>query len=247
MTEWFATFFSGLYDRIITEQSHGRNGFEQAKAVKRLLGFRRGQRALDVPCGRGRLTFPLARMGIMMTGVDLSALYIRHNRREARAESLDIRFCAGDMRRIDFKDEFDAAFNWGGSFGYFSDADSLEFCRRILRALKPGGQLLLEGRNLPRHVADFQPLIESHVGDVTAIQRNRWDGRRKIVYSEWTLKRGKRSERRSLAIRIFHGREIEALLKKAGFQNIRVFSATPPYCWLTEASKRWIAIGTKPV
>ncbi len=246
MAEWFEMFFDGLQGRILACQARGQNGLDAARNVKRWLKLRKGARVMDVPCGLGRLTFPMARMGLKMTGVDLSDSYLRHNKRKARSESLDVRFIVCDMRRIDFEDEFDAVFNWGGSFGYFSDADSLEFCKRAWRALKPGGRLMIEGRNLPRHVADFKPRIESTMGDVRVIQRNRWNARTRTVFSTWTLKSGRKTERRRLAIRIFGGSEIRAMLKAAGFADVRVFASTPPFGRVTNLSKRWIAIGAKP-
>ena len=111
---------------------------------------------LDVPCGQGRLTIPLAEMGLTMTGVDQSALYLRRARRAARARGVDVRFARGDMRALDVEQQFDAVFNWFGSFGYFSDDDNARVLRCILAALKQRGRFLLEGLNKSWLLANFQ-------------------------------------------------------------------------------------------
>lgn len=148
-SEWYRHFFDGLYAEVLPKTFDGPRTLRQARTVKRLLRVRRGQRVLDIPCGQGRLTIPLAVMGLRMTGVDLTALYIRCARRQGKRAGLDVHFLQCDMREIDFDGEFHAAFNWFGSFGYFSDADNLAFTRRVLRALRPGGRFLVEGLNKP--------------------------------------------------------------------------------------------------
>jgi SAM-dependent methyltransferase len=39
---------------------------------------------------------------------------------------------------------FDGAFNWQGSFGYFSDEQNGDLVRRYARSLRPGGRLLID-------------------------------------------------------------------------------------------------------
>jgi tRNA U38,U39,U40 pseudouridine synthase TruA len=45
----------------------------------------------------------------------------------------------GDLRGLDFNEEFEGVYNWGGSFGYFSDEENADVLRRYVRALRPGG------------------------------------------------------------------------------------------------------------
>ena len=82
MAAWYERFFEGLYGRVLANQ--GKDDPAEARMVRRLLRARKGQRILDVPCGLGRLTLPLARLGMEMTGVDLTARYIRKARQLAQ-------------------------------------------------------------------------------------------------------------------------------------------------------------------
>ncbi len=55
-TPWYETLFSGLYAEVLGGDPHTVRAAEQARLVKHLLRLRSGQRALDVPCGQGRIT-----------------------------------------------------------------------------------------------------------------------------------------------------------------------------------------------
>ena len=101
MAEWFEKFFDGLYGQVLARQFDEQTSLEQARLVKRLLRVRRGSRVLDVPCGMGRLTIPMAKMGLVMTGVDLTERYIQRARRDARQHEVKARFVCCDTREID--------------------------------------------------------------------------------------------------------------------------------------------------
>lgn len=245
MAEWYERFFDGLYTRILSDRFDRAESLGQARFVRRLLQARKGQRVLDTPCGMGRLTIPLAGSGLAMTGVDLNPGYIRRARRDARRAGVDADFLCSDMREIEFHGEFDAAFNWFGSFGYFSEADNLAFCRKIFRALKPGGRFLVEGPNKSRMLADFQHRAEDATGGVRVAVRNRWNARTHRVHTDWTFRRGGRTERHATNIRIYNGSEMRRLLRAAGFRDVRLFSREPgkPF---SRHSRRLIAVGVKP-
>jgi SAM-dependent methyltransferase len=184
-------------------------------------------------------------MGMEMTGVDLTARYIRKARQLARRRRLAVRFLRGDMRAIAFENEFDAAFNWFGSFGYFSDADNLDFCRRVFKALRPGGRFLIEGLNKSWLLSHFRADHEQRVGGVLVRQRS-WLSRRKShVLTTWTFKRGGATERHTIKMRLFDGAEIREFLHAAGFREVKLFQR-PLNRPFSRHSRRFIAVGRKP-
>jgi SAM-dependent methyltransferase len=242
---WYVRFFTGLYSRVLARQFRRSTSTMEARTVKRLLRVRRGARVLDVPCGQGRLTIPLARMGLGMTGVDLAPGYITQACRQATRSRLRIDFIRGDMREMDFHGEFDAAFNWFGSFGYFSDADNLSFCRAVRRALKPGGRFLVEGPNKHWILANFRPRMESVYGGVRIHQSSRWDRRESRIVTRWIFMRGRKVERHTSRMRIYGGADIRKLLTEAGFRDIRLYGRRPvgPF---HRYSPRLVAVATRP-
>lgn len=245
MAEWYERFFDGLYARVLPSQFEQAATLEQARTVRRLLRLRTGQRVLDVPCGTGRLAIPLARMGLQMTGVDLTAKYLRKARRAARQAGVDVRWVHSDMRAMDFAGEFHAAFNWFGSFGYFSDAGNLLFCQRVFAALRPGGRFLVEGPNKSWILAHFRPADERRIGGVHIATEHRWEPGTSRVLSTWTFSRGRTTERHTVAMRLFNGTEMRALLRRAGFRDIRLHPR-PPARRFTRHSRRLVAVARRP-
>jgi cyclopropane fatty-acyl-phospholipid synthase-like methyltransferase len=242
---WYERFFDGLYRHVLSAAFTEDETRKQLAIVRRLLRLRKGHRVLDIPCGMGRLTIPLARSGLKMTGVELSDSYVRRARRAARGLDPAIRFVKADMRRIDFDGEFDAAFNWFGSFGYFSDADNLRFAGRVLAALRPGGRFLVEGLNRSWLRTHFAPTGEEVVGGVRIEHRRRWNQAQTRILDTWTFSRGAATERHTISVRMFDGGELRSLLRAAGFREIELFGY-PPVARLTRRSHRLIALATRP-
>jgi len=246
MAEWFKRFFGGLYDRVLERQFNESQTADHVCAVRRVLKLRKGQRVLDVPCGMGRLTLPLARAGMQMTGVDLAPPYVRKARRLARREGLNIRVLRQDMRQIAFEAEFDAALNWFGSFGYFSDEENLAFARTLRQALKPGGRLLVEGQNKSEMLAHFRPHSDGTIAGVRIVQRAKWHEQDNRVRVDWTFSKGTVRQRGSICMRIYNGAEIRALLRAAGFRDVELHGY-PPLGRFTRHSRRWLAVARRPV
>jgi len=242
MPDWTNRFFSGLYAEVLDQQFDPARSLREARLVKRLLRARRGQKVLDVPCGMGRLTIPLARMGLDMTGVDITPRFIRKAGRLSRREGLDVRYLVEDMRRIDF----DGAFNWFTSIGYDSDADDLEFCRRVFRALKPGGRFLIETLNKSWVLAhQRKDAVERTIGGVRIIDRGKWDARAGRIRAQWTFIEGRKRERHTMLLRQFNGTDIRRLLREAGFRETTLFG-NPPLGRFTRHSRRLLALARRP-
>lgn len=245
MAEWFETFFRGLYKEVLANQFDEATSLRQARLVKRLLKVRKGMRVLDIPCGMGRLTIPMARMGVAMTGVDLTESYIRVARREARKQGADARFICRDMRKIDYEAEFDAAFNWFASIGFFSDAEEVAFCARVLRALKPGGRFLVETVNKSWILAHFRPRFENTVGGVCKADENTWDPETQRMEIKSTLSSSRTEEHHRASVRLYDGPGMRRLLRAAGFREIELFGY-PPLGSFTRHSRRLIAVARRP-
>ena len=75
--------------------------------------------------------------------------------------------------------------------------------------------------------------------------RRHFDARTQRTRATWTFRRGGTIERRRLSIRLYNGTEIRALLREAGFRDIRFFGH-PLVGRFTRHSPRFIAIGKRP-
>src|SRR5262245_19352782 len=140
---WWTTFFHGVALDLWRAAVSPEATRAQADELARLLDLAPGERVLDVPCGNGRLTLELARRGFPAAGVDLAGEFVAEAREHARRDGLAVRVEQADMRALPWRDEFDAAFCTGNSFGYFDDDGHLAFARAVRGALRPGGRFVL--------------------------------------------------------------------------------------------------------
>jgi predicted SAM-dependent methyltransferase len=76
-----------------------------------------------------------------------------------------------DLRELNIEDRFDGILNWAGSFGYFSESENARLITAYVRALRPGGRLLIEQPNREYLLRHFQRVIR--IGSL--VLRNRWD------------------------------------------------------------------------
>lgn len=244
--QWFEMFFDGLFGQVLGGERYESQAAGEARTVKRLMGLRKGRRVLDCPCGLGRLTFQLAKMGLNTTGVDLTASFVRRARRRAKREGADIRFIRGDMRELPFDSEFDAVVNWFSSFGYFDDAGNLAAAKAAFAALKPGGKFLIDVMNKSWVLSHFWQHSDGVVEGVRIVQRNRWRPKTGRLSTTWTLSNDRKVEDYRVLMRIYNGAEMRALLWSVGFREVQLFGHSP-LGRFTRHSRRMIAIATRPM
>ena len=138
---WYEDFFGSDYlIRYVHPETPA-----QVEAIDKILHLRKGGRILDVACGAGRHTIELAKRGYRVTGFDLSPALLAEARKAARTAGVKPTFVQGDMRRLPYRNAFDAAISMFTSFGYFDrPAEDREVLRGIARALRPRGKFLME-------------------------------------------------------------------------------------------------------
>ena len=101
---------------------------------------------LDVGCGPGRHAHELARRGIVVHGIDISARFVELAAQDAPAGATFERL---DARAMTFDAEFDAVICLcQGAFGLMTaDGGDDAVVAGIARALRPGGRLALSAFN----------------------------------------------------------------------------------------------------
>ncbi|HYE51612.1 MAG TPA: class I SAM-dependent methyltransferase [Azospirillaceae bacterium] len=112
-----------------------------------------GGPVLDVFCGTGRITIPVARRGVAVTGVDSSAVQLEGLRARLAAEPEAVRArvqaVAGDLAALDLpRRDFRLALWPFNGLMLVPDFDAqMECLRAIARHLVPGGRLALDVAN----------------------------------------------------------------------------------------------------
>lgn len=137
------------YDFINDVQSFGLHRRWKRRLI-RLAGARPGERALDLCCGTGDLTFALAAAGALVTGLDFSEEMLRvaaDKSRRALAQAkhtqmarAQIEFIRGDAQQIPFPENTFDIVTIG--YGLRNLADLNAGILDMLRVSKSGGRLL---------------------------------------------------------------------------------------------------------
>jgi SAM-dependent methyltransferase len=113
--------------------------------IVQVLGLQPGERVLDLACGSGDHARRLARCGMEVLGVDIAQSLIAHCRFKTEEDNIStVRFEQGDMRKLACEHEFEAVLLLSGSFGFYDDAVNQDVLARMVRALVPGGRVLID-------------------------------------------------------------------------------------------------------
>ena len=103
-----------------------------------------GRRALDVGCGAGLLTEPLARMGAQATGLDAAPENVAAAALHAEGQGLAIDYRAGSVETLGAAEKFDLVC---AMEVIEHVTDPAVFVTGLVRALAPGGLLVLSTPN----------------------------------------------------------------------------------------------------
>jgi ubiquinone/menaquinone biosynthesis C-methylase UbiE len=218
--EFFNHFYLRAYAGIGQEEAEA-----QALAAARLAACPEGGELLDVPCGFGRHTVPLARAGYRVTGVDRSAALLEEARRRAAGERWP-KLVRADYRQLPFRDAtFDAAINLFSSLGYLGDEEDTKALTEIGRVLRAGGRLVIETMHRDLLVRIFLEQSWKLVGEGRLLLEQRtFDAASGVVQTTQTLIDGAGGrDSRSYSIRVYAATELLAMLARAGFGDARCY------------------------
>lgn len=222
---WWKSFFTGMW-LDAQKKARADRSEEEAEFIRSVLDLRPSARVLDVPCGDGRLSVQLALRGCKVTGVDINEQLLGAARDNAESLGLDIQFSRADMRRLEFDGDFDFAFCFWGSFGYFDGSGDVAFIKGLHDALRPAGRILIDVPNvaeglLPR----FQERSWWRAGDMLVLEEREYNYRRSRIEVTCTLIEGDRRQEARCWMRVYTYRELTELLSEAGFQSFEAYSS----------------------
>lgn len=99
-----------------------------------------GGSVLDLACGTGRLSVPLAARAGRITGLDSSAAMLAAARAKAAAAGAEVSWVQGDMTAFDLGRVFDVVMVTGNSLAHLTTDAALSGClAAVRRHLAPGG------------------------------------------------------------------------------------------------------------
>jgi len=242
--DWWHDFFPSFRPIFAAMSQKATNA--QVRYIIRKLDLKAGKKFLDCPCGIGRISLPMARKGIRITGVDITGSYLDELGAVAKRRGLRMDLVQADMRRINFDKQFDAAGNLWTSFGYFEkESDNLLVLKKMYRALKPGEKFLLHLINRDWIMANFEPSGWSEVNGIKILEKRGFDSDTSISRSEWIFIKNGQEETHTASIRLYAYHELITMFRKVGFVDIEGYSSTKDEP-ISRDQRMMFVFGTRP-
>ncbi len=219
--EQFDRLFDEAYLETYGPRQSPEDAAEEALAAARLAGCEPGAEILDVPCGYGRHSVPLAEAGYRVVGADRSQVLLDEAAR--RAEGLEL--VQADYRELPLPDDrFDAVLNLFTSLGYTGKEGDTQGLREFRRVLRPGGRLVVETIHRDRLVRVFQPHRWERLPDGYLIEESRFDSVESVMENTVTyLSDGGEWQEFPYRLRIYTPTELVEMAREAGFEEVACY------------------------
>lgn len=149
------TWMAGDFGEIAKSYAKGAEEFVQG------LNLKPGMRVLDVACGTGNLALPAARLGAVVTGVDIASNLLEQARATAKREGLTAQFDEGDAENLPYEDaSFDAVITMFGAM--FAPRPEL-VAAELKRVCRPGGFIAMANWTPTGFIGQMFKIVASHV------------------------------------------------------------------------------------
>lgn len=216
-----------IYDAHIYD---GLNTFlSDFQFYKKWLPPNKDARILELCCGTGRLTIPIAQEGYDICGVDYTPSMLEQAKRKAIKAGLKIDFIEADIRTLDLQEKFDLIFIPFNSIHHlYQNEDLFKALECVKNHLREGGLFLLDCFN-----PNIRYIVESKKGQTVIVDYTTDDGRNvsikqtmryEITFIEWHyFINGEFHSVQNLDVRLFFLQELDSYLEQAGLNIIHKF------------------------
>lgn len=191
------------------------------------LALQTGGPVLDLACGSGLVTIPVAETGVAVTGVDLSAPMLAHARK--KSAHLPVEWVEGDMRTVRLERSFRLVIITGNAFqAMINRSDQEALLATVAAHLEPEGLFVFGTRNPRRDdlvttTAEEKWLIytsvEGHIVSLSGTQE--WEPIAQVMhwtsYRRWWQNGQEQCKVTRIATRYTFPQELLALLHYNGF------------------------------
>ncbi|MBW3559809.1 MAG: class I SAM-dependent methyltransferase [Proteobacteria bacterium] len=197
----------------------------------RRLASERGGPVLELACGTGRLTIPLALDGHDVTGLDTSEPMLAAAREKANAAGARATWVRGDMTSFELGRPFDVIIVSCNSLAHMLTTEALVGClRSIAHHLEPWGTLAFDivnpnPKRLARPPAERFRRAHSTSDGIRVRERATYDPAGQVLEAQWRVQdsEGSVHHLEPLRLRQTFSSELPTLLQAAGLRLVERF------------------------
>lgn len=212
--------YPALYDELLPATAHVSYYVDLARQASGSV--------LELACGTGQLTVPIAAAGLPAVGLDRSAPMLIAAQQRAAAAKVSVEYVQGDMRNFDLGRKFALIFLARNSLLHLhSTEDLLAAFAAVRRHMAPGGifafdvfnpNVRLLARPSGQRFPVFEVDTESH-GKLSVEQTSDYDPATQVGHSRWYVSTPVRPDAwvLSLELRNIFPQELPLLLRAGGF------------------------------
>ncbi len=214
------------------------------------LARQMGNPVLEIGCGTGRITIPMAQQGIQITGLDVVPAMLNHARSKAADPS--IQWVEADARTFHLRQKFRFIFESGSAFQHLLErSDQEAMLARVHEHLAPDGRFVVSSifptAELLETVEEEQDWFSypNALGQEVKVSGTQHYDALSQVKTETAYRRWKDAEGQEivkiapLKLRYFYPQEMEALLHYNGFKIVERYGQVD-FSPLTATSERMI-------
>ena len=220
-----------IYDATIYD---GLNTFlSDLQFYKKRMPTDKKAQILELCCGSGRLTIPLAKEGINICGVDNSKTMLEQAKVKAKNEKLDIPFIEADIRNLDLANTYDLIFIPFNSIHHlYENQDLFNTFKVVEKHLKDEGVFIFDCYN-----PNIQYITEAEKGKNKIAEYITADERKVIIEQTMNYESNTQINRiewhyfindafhsvQNLDMRMYFPQELDTYLKWSGFDILHKF------------------------
>jgi SAM-dependent methyltransferase len=250
--EWWEEFYQDPDFLLAVNFPSARETEEEVLFLDGILRSRGARRVLDLGCGYGRHSVPLARLSYWVVGLDYSALYLEEAREYAQELAGKVHFLRADMRHPPFAPaSFDAALSMLTSFGFFSSpAEDRMVLGSIHGMLAEGGTFILDVANrdfLARYFVNGEHhwVIPHGKGGYLENHYRLDDGLSQVRLRSLLVRKGEVIRESGFRIRLYSLQELIGMFRSSGFDITGLWGDYGSGVY-QPSSRRVILAGEKP-